>query len=159
MNPSSGSGLISVLHSDFSVVSLCDKWSLFWLPCTQANGAQNILMSQKRGDTEGQTLLTSLLTSSRDLKPKNHQPKARQSTFYVEQLATRPDAAMAVLNARLGRRHWQDWKLSRILIINNVFMYQLLQDSIKDIIQSPNGDLEIYESSADCIVLWGKYWR
>lgn len=116
-------------------------------------------MSQKRGDTEGQTLLASLLTSSRDLKPKNHQPKARQSTFYVEQLATRPDAAMAVLNARLGRRHWQDWKLSRILIINNVFMYQLLQDSIKDIIQSPNGDLEIYESSADCIVLWGKYWR
>lgn len=32
-------------------------------------------------------------------------------------------------------------------------MYQLLQDSIKDIIQSPNGDLEIYERSADCIVL------
>lgn len=32
-------------------------------------------------------------------------------------------------------------------------MYQLLQDSIKDIIQSPNGDLEIYENSADCIVL------
>ena len=25
-------------------------------------------------------------------------------------------------------------------------MYQLLQDSIKDIIQSPNGDLEIYEN-------------
>lgn len=57
--PSSGSGLISVLHSDFSVVSLCDKWSLFCLPHTQANGAQNILMSQKSRDTEEGALLTS----------------------------------------------------------------------------------------------------
>lgn len=50
--PSSRSGLISVLHSDFSAVSLCDRLSLFWLLYTQANGAQNILMSQKSRDTE-----------------------------------------------------------------------------------------------------------
>lgn len=123
------------------------KWSAKHLNVTEERG---------HGGTNSFNLSINLVSWS---ETENHQPKARQSTFYVEQLATRPDAAMAVLNARLGRRHWQDWKLSRILIINSVFMYQLLQDSIKDIIQSPNGDLEIYESSADCIVLWGKYWR
>jgi len=47
----SGSGLISVLHSDFSVVSPCDKWSLFCMPCTWANGAHNILMPEMIGET------------------------------------------------------------------------------------------------------------
>ena len=109
------------------------KWSAKHLNVTEERG---------HGGTNSFNLSINLVSWS---ETESHQPKTRRSTFYAKQLATQPDAAMAVLNARLGRR-----QLSRTVIINNVFMYQLLQDSIKDIICSPNGDLEMYESSANC---------